>query len=136
MQESATKRIRSVSDWFGIIASTTCGIHCIVVPTLLVTGTVLPASFLADETFHLALLWVIVPAAVLAFGIGCRKHKDMQVLALGIIGVSGMILAVTLPHEIIGETGERAITLVSAAILVLAHYRNFRLCQSADCAHE
>lgn len=127
---------RSVADWFGIAASTVCALHCVVVPTLLVTGVILPASLLADESFHLAMLWLIVPAAIIAFSIGCRRHKDKWVLALGILGVFGIVLAGTILHDIVGEVGERIVTVASAAVLVAAHYRNFRICRSMDCAHD
>ena len=131
-----TDRVRATADWFGIAASAACAIHCIVLPALLVTGTVLPASLLGDELFHKAMLWVILPAAILAFGIGCWRHKDRWVLALGVIGLTGMVLAVAIVHDIAGESGERIVTLVSAAVLITAHYRNFQLCRSSGCAHE
>ncbi len=131
-----TGRVRATADWFGIVASAACAIHCIVLPALLVTGTVLPASLLGDESFHAAMLWVILPAAILAFGIGCRRHKDLWVLALGAIGLTGMVLAVAIVHDIAGEFGERIVTLVSAAVLITAHYRNFQLCRSSGCDHE
>ena len=124
------------ADWFGIAASTACAMHCLLVPTLLVTGTILPASVLADEAFHQAMLWVILPTAIVAFGIGCWRHKDQWVLGLGMVGLTGIVLAVAVVHDIAGESGERIVTLLSAAILVAAHYRNYRICRSMDCAHE
>ena len=129
-------KLSSVADWFGIAASSACAAHCILLPTLLVTGTVVPASFLGDEAFHKAMLWAILPAAIVAFGIGCWRHKDRIVLALGMTGLIGMVLAVTVVHDIAGESGERIVTVVSAAVLIVAHYRNFRLCRSSDCVHE
>ena len=134
--ESGTGRVRTIADWLDIAASTTCAVHCILLPTLLVTGVVLPASLLGDEAFHKAMLWLILPAAIVAFGIGCWRHKDQRVLVLGMIGLTGMVLSATVLHDVVGEAGERIATLVSAAILVYAHYRNFRLCRSNDCAHE
>ncbi len=128
--------VRAAADWIGAAASTACAVHCILLPTLLVTGTVLPASILGDETFHLAMMWFILPAAILAFGIGCWRHKDRWVLALGIIGLFGMASTVTVLHDVAGEAGERAATLLFAAVLLAAHYRNFKLCRSTDCAHE
>ena len=110
--------------------------HCIIVPTLLVTGTVLPASVLGDESFHLALVWMILPAAIVAFGIGCWRHKDRWVLALGMIGLTGMVMSISLVHDVAGEAGERAVTLLSAAVLIAAHYRNYRLCRALNCAHD
>ena len=136
MTELRTGRTSAIADWFGIAASTACAVHCILIPTLLITGTVLPATVLADESFHLAMLWVILPAAIVAFGIGCWRHKDRWVLALGAIGLTGMVLAVAVLHDIAGEVGERVVTVISAAILIAAHYRNFRLCRASGCAHE
>ena len=129
-------RVRAVADWFGIAASTVCAMHCILMPTLLVAGTALPVAVLGDELFHEAMLWMILPAAILAFGIGCWRHKDRWVLALGVIGLTGMALSVAVLHDVAGDVGERIVTLLSAAILVVAHYRNFRICRSSDCAHE
>ena len=131
-----TGRVRTIADWFGIAASSACAMHCILVPTLLVTGTVLPATVLGDESFHQAMMWVILPAAIVAFGIGCWRHKDRWVLALGMIGLTGMVLSVAVLHDVTGEVGERIVTLLSAAVLVAAHYRNFQICRSSGCAHE
>ena len=136
MTEFHAGKTSVVADWLGIAASTACAVHCIVIPALLITGTVLPATVLADEAFHLAMLWVILPAAIVAFGIGCWRHKDRWVLALGAIGLTGMVLAAAVIHDVAGEMGERVVTVISAAILVTAHYRNFRLCRASDCAHE
>ncbi len=136
MNEMRVGNIRSFADWLGISASTACALHCILLPTLLVTGTVLPASFLGDESFHWAMLWIILPMAVLAFVIGCRRHKDKMVLVLGIIGLTGLVLAPTILHDVIGEAGERAATVLSAAVLISAHYRNFLLCRLFDCSHD
>lgn len=124
---------RNLSDWLGIAASTACAAHCLVLPVLLVSGTTLPIAIFANEGFHTAMLWLILPAAVIAFSIGCRQHRDRWVLALGGFGFLGMVLSVALPHEILGETGERVLTLVAAAALVVAHCRNYQICRRADC---
>ena len=128
--------LRAIADWLGIAASTACAVHCMLVPIVLVTGTVLPASLLEGETFHLAMVWMILPAAIVAFGVGCWQHKDKWVFGLGAAGLTGIILSATVLHDLVGETGERVGTLVSAAVLIFAHYRNYQLCRSADCAHE
>ena len=124
--------LRAAVDWLGIAASTACAVHCGLVPVLLVSGSVLPASLLGGEFFHLAMVWLIVPVAVFAFVIGCWQHKDRWVLGLGFAGITGIVLSATMLHDVAGEAGERAGTLVSAALLILAHYRNFRLCRSIN----
>ena len=136
MIENADSSVRRIADWLGIAASTACGVHCILLPTLLVTGTVLPASFLGDESFHKAMLWLILPAAVVAFSIGCWRHKDRAVLILGATGLAGMLLAGLVLHDYFGEVVERVVTVVAATILVIAHYRNFQLCRESHCDHE
>ena len=125
-----------MADWLGIVASTACAMHCVLVPVRLVTGTVLPASILAGDFFHLAMIGIILPAAIVAFGIGCRQHKDRWVLGLGVTGLTGIVVSATVLHELVGEGGERVGTLLSGALLVFAHYRNFRLSRLADCARE
>ena len=136
MSNARSFRITSIADSFGIMASTVCALHCILIPVLLVSGTVLPVPFLSDESFHKAMVWLILPTALLAFSIGCWRHKDRWVLTLGLVGLTGMILSATVVHDIVGETGERVVTMLSAAILIAAHYRNFRLCRSSDCDNE
>ena len=136
MTDLRVGRVRTIADGLGVAASMACAVHCVLAPALLVTGTVLPASVLGDELFHQAMLWMILPAAIVAFGIGCWRHKDRWVLALGMIGLTGMVLSVTVLHDVMGEAGERIVTLLSAAVLVTAHYRNYQLCRSSGCTHE
>lgn len=120
------------SDWLGIAASTACALHCLLLPTLLVMGSAVPFAFLADEVVHKVLLFFVIPAAVVAFGIGGRQHKDRWVLGLGAFGIAGMLFAVVLAHDFVGESGERIITVISAFALITAHVRNYRLCRSSS----
>ena len=125
-----------MADGVGLVGSAVCALHCVAAPLLLVAGTTLPASFVADEAFHRMLLWVILPAAVLAFGLGCWQHKDRWVLGLGVVGLAGLACSAAVSHALIGETGERVVTLASAGILIAAHVRNFRRCRAVGCDHE
>ncbi|MGH0028518.1 MAG: MerC domain-containing protein [Myxococcota bacterium] len=128
--------VRSFADGIGILGSAACALHCIAAPVLLVVGTALPASFATDEALHRVLLGAILPAALLAFGLGCWQHKDYGVLLLGAIGLLGLVCPVAAPHEQIGEIGERWLTIGSAGLLIAAHLRNFRRCRAEDCDHE
>lgn len=128
--------VRSVADGIGILGSAVCALHCIAAPALLVVGTTVPVSFVADEAFHEWLLWAILSAGALAFGLGCWHHKDRSVLLLGILGLMGLSASAGAPHHLVGELGERVTTLGSASLLVAAHYRNFKLCRADGCRHE
>lgn len=133
MKSSTTLDIRTIADGLGVIGATACALHCVALPVLLVLGTTVPTVFFLEEGFHKTMLWLVVPSAVLAFAIGCWQHRDRRVLLLGALGLGGMVLAGTILHDLLGETGERVVTLVSAGFLIAAHYRNFKLCRSDSC---
>ena len=135
MKRFASPQASTVADGIGLLSATVCALHCIALPALLVLGAAVPIVFLDDESFHSAMLWLVVPSAVLAFGLGCWRHKDRWVLLLGAFGLTGMVLSGTVLHELIGEFGERLVTLGSAALLIAAHVRNFTLCRSESCDH-
>ena len=130
------EKTRSIADGIVILGSAGCALHCLAAPVFLVAGTALPASFLTDESFHQMLLWAILPASILAFGLGCWRHKDRWVLGLGILGLLGLSLSVVAPHDLIDESGERWVTVGSAGILISAHLRNFKQCRTDRCDHE
>ncbi len=136
MEATRSVGVRSFADGIGILGSAACALHCIAAPVFLVAGTALPASFLTDESFHEMLLWAIVPASTLAFGLGCWRHRDHWVLLLGVLGLFGLSSSVAAPHDLIGEIGERFLTIGSAGLLISAHLRNFRRCHAGGCDHE
>ena len=136
MTGNRTAVVASIADRLGFISSAVCLVHCIAGPVLLVSGAVLPAPLLTDELFHEVLFWAILPLALLAFGLGCWQHKDRRVLLLGVLGLAGLAISVSLLHDLLGESGERVVTVASGSVLMWAHLRNFRLCRSGDCGHD
>lgn len=121
---------RPIADAVGITGSLLCALHCLIVPLSLVFGPIQSLVIVDDELFHRALLWVLLPAAGLAFGIGCRQHRDPGVLVLGTVGLLTMTAALTIAHDALGESGERLFAIGAAGLLVAAHVRNFRLCRA------
>ena len=119
-----------IADGLGVAGSVLCILHCALLPVLLVSGAVVPTLGLNDEQFHRAVLFVILPIAALAFGIGCRKHRDTTVIALAVVGLVGLALSALVLHDLLGESGERIVTLISATVLIVAHVRNYRLCRA------
>ena len=131
-----TQAIRPVADWIGVASSLLCAIHCLIVPIALVMGPIGPMPHIEDEVFHRLLIWVVVPAAVVAFGIGCLDHKDKWVALLGTLGLVTMTGSLLFLHDAIGESGERIAATLGAALLIAAHARNFQLCRTSDCRHD
>ncbi|MGH1366922.1 MAG: MerC domain-containing protein [Calditrichia bacterium] len=127
--------VRNFADRIGVLSTSLCALHCLLVPVLLVAGTTLPISFFTDELFHKLMLAISLPAGAFAFGIGCWQHKDLWVLGLGVLGLVGLASAAFLLHDLIGHEGEIIVTVASAVALIAAHVRNYRLCKSDKCDH-
>lgn len=123
------------ADKFAVSASTVCAVHCIGLPFLVSVFPAIGTSFFGDEAFHILLLWVVIPLSVFGLLLGCRRHKHMNVLRVGAIGVAILVFAAFAGHDLLNEMGERAATLVGASVIAWAHIRNYRLCRSSDCDH-
>ncbi len=94
-------------DKFAITTSAFCAIHCLCLPILLVVFPALSATLFGEESFHVLLLWLVIPLSLVALSMGCGKHKNWFVALLGLTGLGVLVLAATLGHAMLGETGER-----------------------------
>lgn len=124
-----------LADKFAVSTSTICIIHCIALPFVISVFPALGISIMSDEAFHVLLLWVVIPLSAFGITLGCKRHKDITVLSGGILGVGILAFAALVGHDLLGENGERMLTLVGAFIIAIAHMRNFNLCRSTDCSH-
>ena len=120
-------------DKLAVSTSTICAVHCLSLPLLLGVFPALGATVFGQEAFHVWLLWLVIPLSVVALSMGCRQHKSLSVILLGLLGLSLLIIAATLGHDVLGENGERAVTLVGAIAIAAGHLRNFALCRRAAC---
>ena len=129
----ATKHI-GLADKFAVSASTICAVHCIGLPFLLSVFPAVGSTLFGEESFHVWLLWGLVPLSAFSLSLGCKKHRNFSVLLKGILGVCVLTFTALAGHEMLGEASERYTTLLGAGLLALAHFRNYRLCRLADCA--
>jgi len=127
--------LQLVLDRLALGLSAACALHCLLAPVALVTLPVLAGSVLADEHFHQVLLLLVLPASVVALALGCRRHKDTRVLALGAMGLSILVLTAALGHDLAGKLGEKLMTVAGALALSTGHARNYRLCRRSSCGH-
>jgi hypothetical protein len=123
------KTTQALTDKFAIGLSMLCTIHCLVLPLLLVTLPSLGSLQLQNEAFHTWTLLAVIPTSIYALTIGCKKHQRYRLLLWGVSGLTLMISAVFLSHEITGESDEKILTLLGAIIVVAAHWGNFRRCR-------
>lgn len=127
------KSIQAVADKAAISLSFFCTVHCLLLPLLVVLLPSLMAFNLEDEAFHLWMIVAVVPISVFALTLGCKKHKRLDVMVLGIIGLAVLIGAALLGHDVLGEVGEKTFTVLGAGLIALGHIFNHRLCRQSSC---
>ncbi len=130
---NALSRYRSLLDKFAVSTSAICAIHCLTLPVLLAVFPALGATIFGQESFHVLLLWLVIPLSLVALAMGCRRHGSWLVALLGLSGLSVLVFAATLGYDLLGEDGERIATLLGATAIAAGHVRNFTLCRRADC---
>lgn len=127
------KNIQAISDKTAIGLSALCALHCLALPVLVVMLPSLTAWNLASEEAHLWLLVAVIPVSVYALTMGCRKHKQFNILLLGMIGLALLIIAAWLGHDILGEIVEKTVLTIGAAVIAMSHLLNQRQCRRANC---
>ena len=112
-------------DRLGISASLLCVIHCLITP-LLVLIAPLAGSYLSDAWFHIVILIIVFPVAILALWRGYRLHQMKRALWLGAAGLTLMLFGMFATHDVPYET----VLMVSAGLtLSAAHFFNLRACR-------
>jgi hypothetical protein len=121
-------------DQIAIAMSGLCVAHCLAGPLLVVLAPAMLVAFGVSETlFHRLLLLVVVPFSAVGLGLGCRQHRNRRVIGLGLLGLATLCFTALVGHDLLGELGERVLTVGGACIIAAAHVCNFRLCRRAPC---
>jgi MerC mercury resistance protein len=128
-----TARLQASLGRVAIGVSTLCAFHCLLIPATVVLFPTLGAVLGSDEMFHEALVFFVVPSSIGALGLGCRRHRDRAVLALGVIGIVTLLVTLAFGHT---EYWERVGTIAGSGLVLVAHARNYRLCRGDDCSHQ
>ncbi|WP_258001511.1 MerC domain-containing protein [Fischerella thermalis] len=128
-----SRRMQMIMDKAAIALSTTCAIHCLFLPILLVALPALATTSVGSESFHRLLLWFAFPVSVLALTQGCRRHKDRIVIGAGVLGLALLTTTAIAGHNLLSEDGERVATALGATVLAFGHIRNYRLCNKNKC---
>ena len=123
------------ADKIAIGLSSLCALHCLGLPLLWVVLPSASALNLNTEAFHVWIVFAVIPTSIYALTRGCKKHQYFHLLAIGFVGLAFLLLAIAIPHALLGEWGEKGLTLIGAGIIAYGHFKNFRLCQKHnDCA--
>ena len=124
---------QSAMDKSAIGLSLLCLAHCLLTPALLILLPAMSATFLEDERFHKALIFIVVPLSSFALFLGCKAHRDIKIAVIGALGLLLLVFAAFVGGPIWGEIAEKSLTVAGALVMVYSHYKNFRLCRSHNC---
>ena len=122
-------------DRASIGLSVICVLHCFATPILLAFAPSLLALPVADEKFHAVLIFMILPASLIALTMGCRRHGDMSVVYWGCGGLVVLLGTLVLGHDLLGDAGEKIMTVFGSGLVVIGHTLNFRACRASTCQH-
>ena len=127
--------MQKLFDTIGLTISGTCVMHCLFAPVTLILLPVFGLTVSQEEVLHEIFLYLIVPSAIIAITMGCRKHKDYSVAILATTGIILLVYAVV-THDNNTEQTVEVLTLFGSALVVLSHLRNFSLCRQNNCNHD
>ena len=127
--------MQKLFDTIGLTISGTCVMHCLFAPVTLILLPVFGLTVSQEEVLHEIFLYLIVPSAIIAITMGCRKHKDYSVAILATTGIILLVYAVV-THDTNTEQTVEVLTLFGSALVILSHLRNFSLCRQNNCNHD
>ena len=127
------ENIQAIADKSAIALSFLCALHCLLLPAAIVLYPSTLGFLPGDESVHFALLFLVIPVSAYALVKGGKVHKSRKVFITGISGLLVLVAAVVLGHDILGEIGEKILTVLGSIIVIIAHVQNHLICRATDC---
>ena len=127
------ENIQGIADKSAIGLSFLCALHCLLLPAAIVLYPSTLGFLPGDESVHFALLFLVIPVSAYALIKGGKVHKSRKVFITGISGLLVLVAAVVLGHDILGEIGEKILTVLGSIIVIIAHVQNHLICRATDC---
>ena len=121
------------SDKVAVTLSTACVLHCFFAPSFIILTSGFLSISIDNELVHYLILLLAVPISSFALYLGWKNHKNTSFLPFGIIGLLALFDAVLMGEAMLGEAGERAITLLGSLLVAYSHYRNHQECKAVEC---
>ena len=121
------------SDKVAVTLSTACVLHCFFAPSFVILTSGFLSISIDNELVHYLILLLAVPISSFALYLGWKNHKNTSFLPFGIIGLLALVAAVLMGEAMLGEAGERAITLLGSLLVAYSHYRNHQECKAVEC---
>ena len=118
--------MKSLADKLGMFLSGLCAIQCAMLPILLSVSAVVPSW----AHFGHGWIWmgVIGVIALWSFSRGWQQHQDKTMVLYFLLGYSILVVANLLEGQVSVLT-ESIFFVIGGSLMVLAHWRNYRLIQ-------
>lgn len=106
---SLTSFSSTTLDKIAVLLSGVCIVHCLVTPLLVTLLPIIALSALAEDIlFHRLMLWLVLPTSCIALYIGCHKHRDLKIVATGVIGMLMLVAIAFFGHDVFTGWGEKS----------------------------
>lgn len=119
------------ADTLAVGISLVCSVHCLAMPLLVATLPILSGLFFAEESFHLWMIFAVLPISVYALFQGRATHSKNMPLLVGGMGLLVLIFAAFMGHDLLGETGEKAWTVTGSIAVAIGHIWNHKIRQGS-----
>ena len=126
-----TSKIKT--DGVAISLSFLCVAHCLFTPSFIILAPSFLAFSLDNEFIHYLIILLAIPISLYALTSGYRAHDRISFLFIGIFGLSILFLAILMGENILGEYGEKGLTLLGSIIVAFSHFKNLKICKELDC---
>ena len=128
---------RYLSDKLAIVFSAACTLHCLMVPSFLIVTSGFFTLSIHNELIHYLLLSLAIPISLFWLNSVLKKHTKPAFFYVGIFGLATLVSAIFIGEIIFDNFGEEILSVLGSAMVVYAHYRNYRTCKEIDCrCHE
>ena len=127
------ENIQAIADKSAIALSVLCALHCLLLPAAIVLYPTTLGFLPGEESIHFTLLFVVIPISAYALIKGGKVHKSRKVFVTGISGLLVLVAAVVFGHDMLGEFGEKILTVLGSIIVIIAHVQNHLICRVTDC---
>lgn len=120
-------------DSLGVVASSLCIIHCLVLPLAVVALPALGPQVIHDDSTHFVLAFFVTMFCLLAIVPGYMRHNDRNVLFVMSIGLSMVLFATFIAGHALGESWEVPLITIGNLLVVGAHLQNRKLLACSSC---
>ena len=127
-------------DKLGVMVSSLCLIHCLLLPILIILLPATSTLFIADEgTAHMVLLSLVLVAGCASFIPGYTIHSHWGPMSLAAIGIAVLTYSAVWAHSHLGHGGDTWLSVIGSLVLISAHIYNHYRCKAcashSNCAH-